>query len=166
MLSPPVFCHFSSALLWTIKGQGQTDHTLTRAAENNNADTPQDMDCPRRHTETRGQHLPRFPLNLRTPCPFHSLIKPLTHSLAPSPLSFPPLPFASFHPLVCACVCVCVGVICVWGALSACRLPGYQSNWGAPGELLLSEAEPSVPLNALILFCYSLHLSFLAHPSC
>lgn len=49
--------------------------------------------------------------------------------------------------------------VCVWGALSACWLPGYQSNWGVSREFLLSEPEPSV--TALILSPFSLHLLFL-----
>lgn len=32
--------------------------------------------------------------------------------------------------------------MCARGALSACWLPGYRSNWGVSRELLLSEPEP------------------------
>lgn len=71
------------------------------------------MDCPRRQTETQGQHpayLHLFPLYRFTSCPFHSLIKPLVPSPPPFLCSFPPLHFASFHPSLCVCVLyVCEG---------------------------------------------------------
>lgn len=147
-----LLCLFSP--LCISQRQKDEDHIFIKA-ENSNDAVNQSRHGPK--TWTVPQDKQKYRDNtLPTALFFHLICLLLVHfipSLNPSlpymiPLFFPPSSFASFHPSMSVCVCV----LCVWGALSACWLPGYQSNWGASRESLLSEPEPSVLLTTLILY--------------
>lgn len=141
--------HFSTRCLKPQR-QNVEDHTLITAQENNDADN---LNRHRPRTWT----VPGDKLKYRDNTPptsiyICSLLVHFIPLLTPSPVLSPTIFLCSFpHRTLLLSIPQCVCVVCVWGALSACWLPGYQSNWGASGESLLSEPEPCVLLTPFIL---------------
>lgn len=123
-------------MFFVFRFQQNMHRPLIKAGENNGS-----RETASRHRLSQETKWNKGTTNMGTPSSpptaFFFPTQPLSISCSPS---IPPLFSSALSPTA---LCFFPSLdMCAWGALSACWLPGYRSNWGVSRELLLSEAEP------------------------